>query len=306
MYKSDSGFPVGISANIQCFEERERPENEAAQECERHKGPIMWRGEMQTGYTVGPYVLKAPEDTIKIEFQHSPPLKGEIDIMIFVGCDEELPRKELIEFAKPALHSLISQINITLDEYLVPTTPLSLRKLSNEGSSFINTTTISVRSRPSISSQNIEDILYSFVAQRQNNNTESTRQLDLAMNRYLSAMTEEDPVDKYCDLWESCEFSTLGIKAKGNVVSRISTCLASHISNTKQKVGKSRMENRLEIRSIYQTRKDIVHNAIENPAEIDRKIELLSEIACELIKYRLGIPWGGNRILEERIAEHEI
>jgi hypothetical protein len=123
--------------------------------------------------------------------------------------------------------------------------------------------------------------------------------LDTAMRRYLTSLTEMDEVDKFSDLWETCEFATFDVKAKGTIVSRISQALTNQMQRANIRRSKATVENTLQIRTLYQVRKDLVHNAVENPARLQEHTALLSEIAVELIRFRLGLNYQRTAVLEE-------
>ena len=122
------------------------------------------------------------------------------------------------------------------------------------------------------------------------------------MKRYLMSLNEEDPIDEYLDLWEACEFSTRDIKAKGDVVSRIGEALTQQMRRGDLQRAKRHVENRLQIRTLYQIRKDLVHNAIEHPENLGEFSKLLSAITLELIRFRLGLPYQGVETLENTFA----
>jgi ketosteroid isomerase-like protein len=256
---------------------------------------------METGYWVGDLLLKAPEDKLKIEFDHKGPFQGEIDIQMHMGTTSELENELLITFSNTICHSVVSFLNITLGEYLVPVTPVQIRALQPGGSTFENSVQMKCVSRPVLEKKQLEECLSNYIAYRQSTDKEEERTMDTAMRRYLSAQNERDVVDKYCDLWESCEFVTYNVKAKGQKVGRIAQALANHISKTGRKISKANVEKLLDIKGLYNVRGQIVHNAVDKPEYIKDKIALLNELALELIRYKLGLPYQGNQTIDKFI-----
>lgn len=115
----------------------------------------------------------------------------------------------------------------------------------------------------------------------------------------MDSITETNEIDKYCDLWETCEFATLGVNAKGGKVGRIAQALSDHIGKINPLFSKRNVENNLRIKELYETRGAIVHNAIQNPLMLQESSRLLSEIALELIRFRLDLPYERNQVIED-------
>ena len=85
---------------------------------------------------------------------------------------------------------------------------------------------------------------------------------------------------------------------RGDVVSRIAQVLAWHIKRQK-----SAIENRLQIRRLYQIRKDLIHNAVENLKELEQHTAVLEKIAFELIRFRIGLPYKECNIFDKLLRE---
>jgi hypothetical protein len=129
---ADSSDPVHLSIHLVSYEPRPRPELAPTRPSEPGVGPIVWRGQMSTGYWVGPVFLKAPEDTAKVEFEHEAPHQGEMDIQLHVAASFEVSKAELKDIATSISYSTLSYINIALGELLVPVAPIQIRRLSGE------------------------------------------------------------------------------------------------------------------------------------------------------------------------------
>jgi len=249
------------------------------------------------GYGVGQYLIKAPEDIIKMEIKYEHALQGEIDIQILVEAPCEVSIDELNSIVSPLSFSLLSYINLALGDFLIPSAPIQITKLIAPTShQFESLMKLRVWERKEFDKKAIQNTLSAFVEKRVNMSEQDGRTFDVAARRYLDSLTEQDPIDKYCDLWETCEFVTSTVRAKGGIVSRTAQTLASHMHRPKAII-----ENQLEIKRLYVIRKDIVHNAIENLSELEERTNVLEKIAFELIRYKVGLPYEGCNILEKQL-----
>src|SRR5215510_15338180 len=68
-----NGTPVCLSVHIVTYAQRKRPELEPARPLDPTSGPILWRGQMESGYWLGTNFIKAPEDDVPVEFHYEPP-----------------------------------------------------------------------------------------------------------------------------------------------------------------------------------------------------------------------------------------
>jgi Apea-like HEPN len=296
----DSNDSIHLSIHLVSYEPRPRPELEPTQPSEPNAGPIVWRGKMSTGYWVGPLFLKAPEDTVKVEFEHEGPHQGEVDIQLHVAAGVEVSKAQLKSIATSISYSTLSYINIALGDLLVPVAPIQIRRLGGERESqYENDVSVFVKERRTFSAEVLEQRLYEYVGRRLQMSEKEKFALDAAMRRYLTSLTELDEVDKFSDLWETCEFATFDVKAKGTIVSRISQALTNQMQRADIRRSKANVENTLQVKALYQVRKDLVHNAVENPARLQEYTALLSEIAAELIRFRLGLNYQRTAMLEE-------
>jgi hypothetical protein len=254
---------------------------------------------VDTGYWVGPCLLKSPDEVITIGFNHERALQGEIDIQLHIAASAEVPIDQLTNAVSPLSFSLISHFNIVLGDFLIPVTPVQVWKFGESGTAEVeNLIKINVRDRKSLGEDLLQDTILSLLGKRTNLSEKEGKAFGAAARRYLSSVTEHDPIDRYCDLWESCEFITSGFRVRGDVVSRIAQVLALHI---KQK--KSAIENKLQIRRLYQIRKDLIHNAVENLKELEQHTAVLEKIAFELIRFSIGLPYKECSILDKLLKE---
>jgi hypothetical protein len=128
--------------------------------------------------------------------------------------------------------------------------------------------------------------------------------LSAAARRFTSAVAESDSVDRYCDLWETCEFATLHEPgAKGGVVGRIAQALTNRLKAHHPKLTKRRTENALTLRALHKTRGRVVHEASESPADLAGSTRLLEAIAAELLRRNFNLPYTPNGVIEDHLLE---
>ncbi len=297
----DEDEPIYLSVHLVSYEPRPRPELRPTQRPEQDAGPIIWRGVMDTGYWLGPVFVKAPEEVVKIDIEHTSPYQGEVDIQLHIGARSEVPEAQLEGLASSLSYSVLSYINVAMRDLLVPVAPIQVRRLlEQQQSTFANKVTVTVKDRKQFSTELLAEELDKFVDLRSRLSEEEKVALDAAMRRYLSSLTEMDVVDKFCDLWEVCEFATYNVKAKGGTVGRISQTLNEQMRLLGIQRSKAAVENTLQIKTLSEVRGDLVHNALAKPRELEERTALLNSIALELLRFRLKLPYQRPDSLENR------
>ena len=118
-----------------------------------------------------------------------------------------------------------------------------------------------VRQHRSIEVQEANSIIHNFLQQKAGMQAEEAAYLDVASRRFIPAIQETDPIDKFCDFWEVCEFLSKNLHGKGlsTPVTRVAKVLSDHTKKRKADLDK------LIVQPLYSIRINIVHNAIENP-----------------------------------------
>ncbi len=144
--------------------------------------------------------------------------------------------------------------------------------------------------------ESIKEAIDRFVGIRAGLDRDAAQAVSVAARRYVTSQTETDPIDRYCDLWECCEFATLFVKARGRKVGRIAEALTSHWNQTSHRshLRKADVERVLEIKHLYDIRGRIVHEALDAPDELAARTDLLEDVAAELLRHRLGVPFSSN------------
>jgi hypothetical protein len=296
-----NGERICLSLHVATYGPRPRPETAPARPINPAPGPILWRGNIETGFPLGFQIVKAPEDSIPVALDHEPPYEGDIDIQLHIGSPSPLPTNQLTTVASQVCTSALAFFNLALGDFATPVAPVQVREFIGTGWQFANTIALAVRNRHSVTPESATDAVHRFSKKRVALPATEARALDVAARRYLTSLAETDPVDKYCDLWESCEFSTMFERAKGGKVGRIAQALASHLANCGRPLAKARVETSLDIKGLYDARGRIVHEAIESPDQFHEKTRLLEAVAAELLRYRFGLPFDVNNPLSAKL-----
>lgn len=293
----DNDF-IYLRIHLVSYSLRPRPENQPAKVLSK-AGPLIWQGSMNSGFWAGQLLIKAPEDNVKVEMVHKYPREGEVDIQLHILTMGNYSTDRLKDIVENISYSVLTYLNIYAGELLIPVAPIQIRKLDESKSGFTNLVEIFVKERKTYSVEFLEDVIEKFIFIRNRMSKEETASLDAAMRRYLDSITETSEIDKYCDLWEACEFGTIGLSGKGGKVGKIAQALSNHMIKVNPIFTKRSLENKLKIKELYNTRGAIVHNAIQNPQELQERTKLLSEIALEIIKFRLDVSYEKNSVIEE-------
>lgn len=284
--ETDSGF--GYSLHLFSYEGRPRPESSRPKETQF--GPLIWNGHPAFGFRLGNTILKAPEDDLPTEFHFRYSCQGDVDIQLHIGTNSERTNAELEQFATPITFSVLTYLNLTCGENLVPTSPLQILKIKPDNKlEYVFGCDVAVRSRRNIEGVSVAPLMESYLNHRTGFSQEEQRSIDAATKRFHDATIESDPVDRFCDLWECCEFIVLVSKAKGDKVSKIATELAAHTGLKKQS-----LENELKIRELYHIRNDVIHEAVQHPANLENRTGILESIASELIRHKLGVKYDNG------------
>lgn len=84
-----SNTPLRARLAVLAYEKRSAPERYTGESTSR--GPLLWDGETRGFHRVRDTILKAPEDEIRVEWQHRHSRKGEVDICINFKFAGEIP-----------------------------------------------------------------------------------------------------------------------------------------------------------------------------------------------------------------------
>ncbi len=276
-----------VSYNFLQGNKKETPQTEL--------GPIIARETISPDFfRLGRYLVKSPEDISEISIKYGGAYPGEVDIQCHIGCDTELPIESLDSEVSPVLYSLLGTLSIATKDILIPVAPAQYSKINHDGKrELLWNELMYVHERKTHEVTVLRELLEKYIDVRATMTPEEGRAFDTAARRIVSSKNEKDLIDRYCDLWEACEFLLIGFNAKGDIVSRIAQAIACYTGGNKAKI-----ENGLELRNIYKVRKEVVHEALQDEQRVDTYIKLLDEIANQLFKWRLKISYANSKIID--------
>jgi hypothetical protein len=261
-------------------------------------GPRVWRGKINAGYGLGDYVVKSPEEELEIAFEYDDAQPGELDIIVTIDSQANIHESVVRDIAAPISYRLISYINFSSGDIIVPTAPFQIfRVLGPSKFQLESSFMMSVRQHRSIEVQEASLTIHRFLQRRSGMQADEVAYLDVACRRFITAIQETDPIDKFCDFWEACEFLSENVRGKGlkHIASRVAKALSDHTKKSKANLDK------VIVQPLYSIRIDIVHNAIENFEKVDRNLLLLEEVARELIKSKLGLSYTGSLYIDSTL-----
>jgi hypothetical protein len=260
-------------------------------------GLKLWKGDTPQNLLLGDRLFIARGEHAAIKFNLHAPESNELDLGAKLTSDANVEPRTLIRRCTPCLYGLAFHLSLALHDLLTPTAPPQLLEQEANGELSLRWSGImQAFDRPVHTDEQIEEVLSAYVTHRVHASPSDAAAIDVAARRYLSAQRETDPIDRFCDLWEACEFLSRTTPAKGDVVSRIAAALAQYTNKKK-----AELENKLDVRTIYQIRKDLVHNAIEDETKMNDKLLVLEAIAKELIRMRMNIKYDGNPIIDQAV-----
>lgn len=282
---------VGYSGyfNVSVFTYDEAPDPVARAQVES-KGTSrkIWRGSSPTVFHIGDRFYTPPLEnfSFKPELEHAK--KGEIDIVVAFDAMIAVEPSEVRQLTKAIAYHTLASINAAIDELVTPAAPFALirKRKGGPANQDLNFSAF-VKKRPGHDKDKVKELLAKSIRVRTAlTGLEAQYAQDAALRRYCDGLAEPDPIDKLCDFWEACEFLVVGVKAKGGLVSKIATALSQHSGENKQL-----LERRLRIQDVYRSRKDVVHNAVSEPAKFQDNLAVLECITTELVRKSVGLSY---------------
>lgn len=276
-----------------------------ADEERPRKGSLLLDPTHRPGFWIGNTILAGvAEDPQLYSFKFNNAAPGEIDFFVGIQCQSAISPKLLQDSAEPFLEALVASASIYLDDFVVPVTPSHLLTSMDTGEKQqTNSYVVRALARPTISREDIKRVFQQFFSQVQILEPERRRGLVVAARRYLSSFGEVDPIDRYCDLWEACEFlvrnltETSGRKIKGGITARMAYAVARQTG-----LSKPRLDTHLA-QPLYEIRKNIVHNAIDDPEGFDHMTRYIEVTVNQIFRFVLGMPPAPSPELGELLAK---
>jgi Apea-like HEPN len=289
LHETDNEVPIYLTFGVMTFDPPSR--NDPAQketEQRSHKGPLLVDPTHRPGFWIGEKIIAGPDpesDLYWFKYKHADP--GEVDFFIGIQCQQEVSSEILQRTFAPILTALVACASIYLEDFVVPVSRPQLRKLIDTGKAEHSASyLIHCMERPTIAEDDLRKMFPQVVNRLGSLAEEQQRRIVVAARRYVSSFGEEDPIDRYCDLWEAAEFLVKELKQRdgrrirGNVVSRVAYAVA-------QQTGLPARRLNAAIGQLYNIRNDVVHNAVEEPLKLDEMTRYMEIVTVQTFRFHL-------------------
>jgi hypothetical protein len=282
-----SFFVVSYSSQAQAFE--------GSDATSAASGLKLWKGTTPHGLLVGDRLFIVRGEAVRIPFELHSPAPNELDVGVHVTVSAPLEPRLLLLVCTPILYGLAVYLSFMLQDILMPAAPPQVFDVFENGDRMLHFGgLLQAFDRKQHSAGDIEGALRVYASEHAQMPENEAATVNIAARRYLSALVEADPVDRYCDLWEVCGFLSKNVKVNGDVVSRIAAVLAQHANKKK-----AQLEDNLRLRTIYKIRQDLVHNAYEDLQTVNAHLQTLEIIADELLRFRMKIAYEAQPLIED-------
>ena len=246
----------------------------------------FWRGNVVVG------------DREAFPVSHVEPIprhQGEIDVGIMLGYAQE-DAASATDISTDILDIAIPLLATLLDEYFTPLTRIQVDVWRGTERKFISPQRLDVerKDRDMVSVELLAQAFDAFGSLIEAISIEDLRGLAVASRRLNSAILEDEIIDKYCDFWECCEFLA---PARGQINKiRLPKAKDAAISKLLCSYANVRKPERItrKVHELYDVRNDLVHNAVETPERVIENMRLLSRIAVQLFRCRVGMPFESS------------
>ena len=144
---------VDITAKLLLATYEGRREDHTSPSTDRPSfGPRIWRGKINTGYVLGnSSFVKSPEDENQIAIHYDDAKPGEIDIIVTIESQANIPESVARNIASPISYSLISYIASSVGDIIVSTALFQILRVLVSGKYQLESSlTVSVRQHRTI------------------------------------------------------------------------------------------------------------------------------------------------------------
>jgi hypothetical protein len=281
--------------------------SQPAQPLSAELGCSHIRLEKDVGFWTGNVVVGNSEDGSAVtanssigNIQQIPRYHGEVDVGIMLSNGQR-PGPSTIAIASDVLDVAIPFLATSLGDLFVPLSGVQINEWHGTDQKLHSPQMIRLeaKKRSAVSLQHLAEPFDRFRMLVANMSVEDLRGLAVASRRLSSGFIEDDIIDRYCDFWECCEFLAMpgkivnGVKLPKAKHAAISKLLCSYVRPGTS--GQLILDKK--IHESYVVRNDLVHNAVENLQVVDENVRVVHEVALQLFRYRVGMPFEATREL---------
>jgi hypothetical protein len=223
-----------------------------------------------------------------------------VDFGVEIESHTEISREDINLRVYPVVASFASYAMIYMDDIISPCSPPVTHRM-NEDNTYTQNIELSIiaKRKQSIDIKFISNMLNAFGSLHGRSSDNMRRIFSVSARRLVAGYSEEDLIDQYCDFWEACEFATSqarladGRRIKGQgPVPRIAYVLARRLA-----LQKPRFEIAC-VQPLYSLRKNLVHDALENPGELRTNVSVLKRLAMECLRDLAGVAYSPDEEIE--------
>lgn len=238
-------------------------------------GVSLHKPDVRNVFNLGGEIFSPSNQSTTLRIVGHRPKLGELDFCLEflspVPLSEKILYRDYARFLCPLVFGVAFAAGDTIAIQVEP----QLEEII-DAKTFESTGRIRIRSaqRPNLSGRDASSALEKAFRGYDKLGLFDSKHLQIATKRFLQARSEHDPVDRYCDFWEACEFATGGMI--GHVDARIASMLFN-IFNINKNIIRSKI-----VRPLYQIRKDLVHHGLDHLDDFAESLSLL-EITAECL-----------------------
>ncbi|GJH02780.1 HEPN domain-containing protein [Paraburkholderia terrae] len=144
-----------LPARLAILSYQNRTPADAYQNEDTKLGPLVWTGMIPGLYVIRDAILKDPADVIQVSVPLRNGYRGEIDLCLNFLSAGELS-SALVDVVRSTLSAVVALINLKMHDYVTPTAPLQIRKVTAEGGQISANLQVSVIERRTLSTSDIE------------------------------------------------------------------------------------------------------------------------------------------------------
>jgi len=240
--------------------------------------------------TIGFYIgnrkyIEGNEGDRIFQARYERPKQGEVDI--YISCVKEdgtlFDIDKLYTSLAPFMPILTMHFSCLVGDLVVPIgrpEGLERSQTASRMAAGEQKQVLVLQPRPHVGGETLQRALNSFSNFAAKVSRADCIEIGLAAKRILAGQQETDLIDRYCDFWEACEFLCRAKKFKPDqrLANMLETSIGVHDSKIKT----------LIVSPLYDIRKNIVHDAIEDVSRIERATPILEDIALLVFGSRNG------------------
>jgi hypothetical protein len=199
------------------------------------------------------------------------------------------------------LVSSATYCNLELSDFIVPTLSPQIGTLLDDGKKQMAAShTVLAMDKPLVTADNLKGTFPNFFNAIRSESPERQGCIAVAARRYINSLSETDPIDRFSDLWEACEFLVKGLSQNDGspIKERKPELRIEYVVWQQTELPRQKLHSL--VKKLYRIRNDLVHNAMEDPHDFESKLSLLDELAKHVLRHVLRL----GHVATPKLAEY--